>query len=93
MGMNPNYRRWGVAQWRSRAPTVGRLIDERWTVFAGCEVCDLTMDVRLEVVAQARGRDFSLWGGRSVRCRRRHCLGRMRFYVIARPEEGPMWME
>lgn len=93
MGMNPNYRRWGVDQWRTRAPTVGHMIEQRWSVFAWCGTCGLQMTVRLDVVAQARGRAFSLWGGRSAACRRRHCHGRMLFYAEPGRADGPFWLE
>lgn len=93
MGGNPSYRRWGVDQWRTRAPTAGLLQEANWSVFTACNRCGLQMTVRLAVVIRAKGPDFNLWGGKTVRCRRRNCQGLMRFYVQTSHSDLPFWME
>jgi len=81
MGGNPRYQTWSPAQWRQVAPTVADLRRHRYEVIARCLTCSLAMDVALADVAKARGDEFVLWG-RSARCRRRHCQGRMQFWCV-----------
>ncbi len=65
--------------WRDRAPTLADLRQHRFLVIARCKQCDLPMPVHLEVTASAKGWDYVLWG-RSVRCKRWRCGGRMAFW-------------
>ncbi|CAM2808601.1 hypothetical protein BDI01nite_31470 [Brevundimonas diminuta] len=85
MGMNPRYNNWTRAQWMGRAAKVGDLQRQGWPVVACCLHCHLEMTVDLAVVRRALGEDFVLWG-RTARCRRRHCQGRMCFWTY--PPEG-----
>ena len=85
MGMNPRYNAWTSAQWMGRAAKVGDLQRQGWAVVACCLHCHLEMTVDLAVVRRALGEDFVLWG-RTARCRRRHCQGRMCFWTY--PPEG-----
>lgn len=91
MGMNPRYGNWGTAEWMGRAGTVGDLIKQGWPVVARCHRCGLEMDVRLDLLARRVGPDVSLWG-RTARCRRRHCQGRMLFWTYPPRARGPVQM-
>jgi hypothetical protein len=85
MGANPRYRLWTTENWRSSAPTVADVKRAGWAVYALCARCDLRMTVDLDVIIQAKGGSFVLWG-RTVRCRRLHCWGRAVF--VCRPPRG-----
>lgn len=86
MGMNPRYGNWGAADWMGRAGNVRDLQAQGWPVIARCLHCRLEMDVRLDVLRRERGPDFILWG-KTARCRRRHCQGRMMFLTYP-PQAG-----
>lgn len=68
--------------WRDCAPTIGNLIDQGWPVAAHCLSCGLAMEVDLNGLVRKLGPNVVLWG-RTARCRRRHCVGRM--YFSCRP--------
>ncbi len=91
MGMNPRYGNWGTAEWMGRAGDVAGLQSQGWPVVARCMTCSLEMNVRLDVLRQARGPSFVLWG-KSARCRRRHCQGRMYFWTYPPRANGPVEM-
>lgn len=93
MGFNPSYRQWTAANWMGRAGTAGDLVKQGWPVVARCTYCNLEMDVRLDVLVRAKGPDYVLWG-KSARCRRRHCQGRMLFWTYPPEAKGArveMW--
>lgn len=91
MGGNPRYRTWSPAQWRSLAPTAADLAARGWPVHARCLTCQLEMDVDLARVIAERGPALVLWG-RTSRCRRRRCQGRMAFYVTPPRADGEVIM-
>lgn len=76
MGHNPRFRVWGNEDWKGYCPTIGDMERREWTLTARCNTCDLKMAVRIEVVIRAKGANWSPWG-RTARCRRLHCGGRM----------------
>jgi hypothetical protein len=87
MGGNPRYRFWTRDNWRGQCPTIGRMIDEGWSLTIHCGHCRLGMVVDPDKIVRARGREWSPWG-KSARCRRIDCLGRMRLRAYApRPNE------
>lgn len=79
MGANPRPRTWTPAQWRNIAPSVSDLMRHGWPVSAHCLHCHLVMVVDVARVALECGPNFVLWG-RTAKCRRRSCAGRMSFY-------------
>lgn len=78
MGMNPRYTRWTRENWYGHAPTLGDMERRNWIITALCARCGLEMAVDGAGLIRRFGRGFSLWG-RSARCRRLHCDGRMHF--------------
>lgn len=77
MGFNARYRMWNRENWQGYAPTIGRMQDRGWTLSMHCGVCRLAMLADPDTIIAARGRDWSPWG-KSARCRRMYCHGRMR---------------
>ena len=74
---NPD--RYTAADWRLAGGSVGAILDNRWTVFTECELCDLRIRADLKRIAADKGRGFDLWG-RTAACRRMGCPGRVTFY-------------
>lgn len=77
MGHNPRFRMWSAEDWQGYCPTIGDMAQRGWTLSARCTACNLRMAVDIDVVAAAKGRAWSPWG-RTARCRRLFCHGRMR---------------
>lgn len=67
---------WSAENWQAYCPTLGDMARRGWSLTAHCRSCRLAMAVDLDVVMKAKGRDWSPWG-RTARCRRLHCTGRM----------------
>lgn len=82
MGHNPRYARWQRENWQGYAPTIGVMIRRGWTMTIHCRVCALAMHADPEVIARKKGRDWEPWG-KSARCRRLHCHGRMTLRAYA----------
>ncbi len=72
------------------AANLGAMIDGRVLCSACCDRCRAWKEVDLEQLAQAKGRDYSLWGKRT-RCRiTPGCDGFNRFYCNGRGRLEPM---
>lgn len=65
-----------IEVWRESFWTVGDMIRGRWRVEATCPVCDLTVRVKLRVMATCLGPGWFLWG-RTLPCPRVYCTGKM----------------
>lgn len=78
MGFNPRYRNWTRENWQGYAPDIGAMQQRHWSLTARCHVCSLEMAADIQKIIHSRGLHFSPWG-RSARCRRLGCPGRMRF--------------
>lgn len=76
--------------WIRAFPTVGKMLDGRWEVFAACQTCDLKATVSLALVARLSGPNFRLWGT-SRKCVRRGCPGRM--HLRGKPPKGGVWLD
>lgn len=74
---NPD--RYTAADWMLAGRTVGAIISNRWLVYTECEVCDLRIQADLKRIAKERGGNYVLWG-RTGRCRRMGCPGRVSFW-------------
>ena len=77
MGFNPRYRQWTRENWQGYAGTIGRMQDLCWSLTMHCGLCDLAMVADAKAIIRARGKNYSPWG-KSARCRRLGCGGRMR---------------
>lgn len=86
MGHNPRFRLWTPENWQSYCPTLGDMARRGWTLSARCRTCRLAMAVDLDLVIRARGGGWSPWG-RTAKCRRLHCGGRMHLRAYA-PRAG-----
>lgn len=58
--------------------SIGQMRRNGWRVQARCVRCHLDLRVDLSVMTELRGFDFVLFG-KTSRCRRMHCEGRMIF--------------
>ena len=74
---NPD--RYTAEDWRLAGQSVGAIIDNRWTVYTECDLCQLRILADLRRIATAKGRSYVLWG-RSATCRRMGCPGRVTFW-------------
>lgn len=74
---NPD--RYSDDDWRQAGFTVGAVIANRWLVYTECELCELRIEADLKRVARERGSNYVLWG-RTARCRRMGCPGRVTFW-------------
>jgi hypothetical protein len=86
MGSNPRFRVWSHEDWRGYCPTIGDMARRGWSLTARCKTCNLRMAVDIQVVLRRTGRSWSPWG-RTARCRRLHCAGRMHLRAYA-PRAG-----
>lgn len=73
------------SRYRTRYPmawqeTVGGLIDSGAIAKACCSRCGVSRPANLDAIAQARGRNFSLWN-RDAPCRTPACQGRVFFHA------------
>lgn len=66
--------------------TVGALLDEGAVVRVICGTCSRERMANLQRIADAKGRDFSLYD-RAPRCWVQGCPGRL-FFSAARPDAG-----
>jgi hypothetical protein len=71
--------RWPPEIWRSAAPHVQAMIDERWTVVSYCRTCHLSMMVDLPLIAKVSGPKTVLWN-RQSKCKRIGCQGTVEFH-------------
>jgi hypothetical protein len=86
MGFNPRFRMWSNADWQGYCPTIGDMARREWSLTARCNRCDLRMAVDIAVVIRRTGQTWSPWG-RTARCRRLYCGGRMHLRAYA-PRAG-----
>ncbi len=77
MGHNPRFRMWSVEDWQGYCPTIGDMERREWSLTARCQTCNLAMKVDIYQVIRGKGRAWVPWG-RTARCRRLYCGGRMR---------------
>ena len=82
MGHNPKYRMWGYENWMGYAPTISHMVQRGWSLTIHCPVCRLDMAVDPQKIVRERGRNWSPWG-KSARCPRLYCVGRMRMKAYA----------
>ncbi|WP_271143530.1 hypothetical protein [Brevundimonas sp. NIBR10] len=54
--------------WRRNSVNVGVIVENRWSAFGHCTVCDLRIWADLHRIIQAKGRHYSLWGANAA-CR------------------------
>ncbi|RZI98475.1 MAG: hypothetical protein EON90_13285 [Brevundimonas sp.] len=76
MGHNPRFRLWTRENWQGYCPTIDDMARRDWSLTAHCRVCNLAMAVDIQTLGRTMGWSWSPWG-RSARCRRLHCCGRM----------------
>lgn len=86
MGFNPRFRMWSPEDWQGYCPTIGDMARREWSLTARCNTCDLRMAVDIKVVVRRTGPAWSPWG-RTARCRRLRCCGRMHLRAYA-PRAG-----
>ena len=86
MGHNPRFRVWGNEDWQGYCPTIGDMDRRSWSLTAKCSTCDLQMEVRTDVVIAKLGKKWSPWG-KTAKCRRLRCNGRMYLRAYA-PRAG-----
>lgn len=82
MGFNPKYSQWRSENWQGYAPTIGDMANKEWNLTAQCWTCRLEMAVDAQRVIRATGPKWSPWG-KSARCRRLGCTGRMKLKAYA----------
>ena len=68
-----------VTWWRTRANTIGQMIDQGWVVWSVCNSCFLVMPADLEWFAYRLGEGETLWN-RHPACRRFGCTGSVSFH-------------
>lgn len=86
---NPD--RYSVADWMQAGETVGAIISNRWVVYTECELCQLRIEADLKRIARERGPKYVLWG-RTTRCRRMGCPGRVHFWCRPHGNVGDIAM-
>ena len=77
MGHNPRFRMWDRENWQGYCPTIFDMWRRGWSLSAHCQSCRLAMVADAETIMAAKGKNWSPWG-KTARCRRMHCGGRMR---------------
>lgn len=85
---NPD--RFGPDDWRIKAETVAKMIEQGWDVMSKCPMCSLMMRVDLKLVARVSGPETSLWNKR-LPCKRIGCTGLVWF--MAKPPRYPTFFQ
>ncbi len=90
MGYRKRARR-GLAYHLATPATISVMLRDGWVVMARCPACQLDLRIDLELMARLNGADLVLFG-RTCRCRRMGCSGRM-FFMGTPPGEqhGLFW--
>ena len=86
-----NLDRYSPSDWMRSGETVGAIIANRWMVYTECELCQLRIEADLKRIARECGPKYVLWG-RSPRCRRMGCPGRVTFWCRPHGNVGDIAM-
>lgn len=70
----------------STPSSIGQMRRDGWVVIARCRACDLDLRIDLSLMIRLNGGDLVLFG-KSCRCRRLNCEGRMVFLATPPGEQ------